>query len=391
MAMGERLLHRHARGGNVLEHRHYLPGMSKAASSRSILIAVSLALAALVFPAAASAGLAWSKPIRIDTVGRHTGPGLAGVSCSSPALCAVVDLAGNVLTSTDPGTGSRARWVKRNIERAHLGFLQGIACASTALCAAVDDTGHVFTSTDPSAGRSAAWVKQRPDRQPLYGITCASTSLCVAVDKLGRVIASTNPAAGHQARWSSASAEPGAFSAAPSCPSVGLCLLANSFGDIVTSTDPGQPSAGWASNNIDGDPFTGSGYPLSAISCPSTSLCVAVDAGGNTLTSTDPVDGPFARWHKMNVLGHFSNGYYSVFQAISCPSASLCVAVGNHGLVTKIVASTDPAAGPRARWRAHRLPSSPNSGVDQLSCASPALCVAVGSDGDIIVGRSGHG
>jgi photosystem II stability/assembly factor-like uncharacterized protein len=363
--------------------------VTRAALSRPARTALSVALVALASPAGATAGLSWSKPIRIDTIGKHTGLALAGVSCSSPALCVVVDLGGNVLTSTDPGAGSKARWVRRKLDRSHGAFLQGIACVASALCAAVDDKGHVFTSTDPSAGRSAAWVEQRPHTQPLYGIACASTSLCIAVDKPGRVIASTNPTAGRQARWSSAVAEPGAFSAAPSCPSVSLCLLANSFGNIVTSTDPGRPSAGWVPKNIDGDPFRGTGFPLSAVSCPSTVLCVAVDAGGNTLTSTDPADGPFARWRKTNVLGHFSHGYYSSFQAISCPATSLCVAVGDHGLVTKIVASTDPGADPQAHWRAHTLPSNPNHGIDRLSCASPTLCVAVGIDGDIIVGSSG--
>jgi hypothetical protein len=373
-----------------------LPGSGRSRVGRIAALAVVAVvvdmggLGVFAGTALAASGLSWSRPVRIDTVGRF-GVTLAGLSCPSSSLCVTLDARGNILTSTDPGARARARWSRKNVEGYHPGkFFNGIACPSTGLCTAVDDWGHVFSSTDPSAGRAARWVKQSVDRHPIYGVACATPMLCVAVDKLGAALSSTNPTAGRQARWVSSPAEPGAYSTAPSCPSSSLCLLANSFGQIVTSSNPAGPSSQWAAKDIDGDPLKGTGSPLSAVSCPSITLCVAVDAGGNTLTSTDPKDGFFASWQTKNVLGHFSGGYYSVFEAISCPSESFCVGVGDHGRVTKIVTSTDPGAGRRATWSTHILTSDPNASITHLSCPTAALCVAADDGGDVIVGTQRH-
>src|SRR3954452_22435733 len=66
------------------------------------------------------------------------------------------------------------------------------------------------------------------------------------------------------------------------------------------------------------------GRQLVALSCPSASLCVAVDASGNALTSTDPTAGASA-WR----LTPTGSGDRLV--NISCPSPSLCVAIDGGG------------------------------------------------------------
>ena len=71
---------------------------------------------------------------------------------------------------------------------------------------------------------------------------------------------------------------------------------------------------------------------LNALSCPSASLCVAGDNRGNILTSSEPLAGPDA-WSI--VAADQGQGIVGV----SCPSVSMCVAVDGAG---NIFVSTDP-------------------------------------------------
>ena len=82
-------------------------------------------------------------------------------------------------------------------------------------------------------------------------------------------------------------------------------------------------------------------------------------ASAGLLVSTDPASGP---WTTTN----------SSFQAsdAACPSASLCIAVGQSG----VSISTDPASG---AWTTYALPVTPQS----ITCPTTSFC-AVGSLGN---------
>ena len=104
---------------------------------------------------------------------------------------------------------------------------------------------------------------------------------------------------------------------------------------------------------------------LTALSCPSASLCVAGDNAGNILTASDPVAGPGA-WS----IAVADQGQGIV--GVSCPSVSMCVAADGAG---NIFVSSDPTGGESARSRTKTA----GSGVlESVSCASVTLCVAVG-------------
>jgi WD40 repeat protein len=107
---------------------------------------------------------------------------------------------------------------------------------------------------------------------------------------------------------------------------------------------------------------------LSAMSCPSASLCVAGDDAGNILTSSDPLGGPDA-WS----IAVADQGQGIV--GISCPSVSMCVAADSAG---NIVVSTDPTGGQSA-WSKTNIAQ--DGGPQSVSCASVTLCVAVGNGG----------
>jgi hypothetical protein len=75
---------------------------------------------------------------------------------------------------------------------------------------------------------------------------------------------------------------------------------------------------------------------LNAVTCPSASLCLAVGSRGALYVSTDPASGSWTG----TTIDDFRELTW-----ISCPSPSLCVATDSTG---HVVTSTDPTAGPSA-------------------------------------------
>ena len=128
--------------------------------------------------------------------------------------------------------------------------------------------------------------------------------------------------------------------------------------------------------------------PLGGVSCPSTSLCVAVGDRGSLATSTDPTDGRSA-WSVAEVDGT------NALDGVSCPSVSLCVAVDRAG---DVVTSTNPTGGASA-WTVTHVDSgssSPAFGqsfgwLDGISCPSVSLCVAVDQAGNAVTSTNPTG
>ncbi len=111
--------------------------------------------------------------------------------------------------------------------------------------------------------------------------------------------------------------------------------------------------------------------PLFGISCPTTSLCVAVGGGNTIASSTDP-PGPASDWSAVNP-GGFTQPNWDEIKGVSCPSPQLCVAVSFDGLV---LTSANPAGGVGA-WNVSDLsPSGPNLHLYGVSCPSPTFCAA---------------
>jgi hypothetical protein len=106
--------------------------------------------------------------------------------------------------------------------------------------------------------------------------------------------------------------------------------------------------------------------PITAISCPSASLCVA-DQAGNILSSTDPTGGANA----------WSSAGEPSSRGVSCPSISLCTAVGGSIVLT----ATDPSGGASA-WTTATINGYPSLSV--ISCPSVSLCVAGGGGPTIL-------
>jgi hypothetical protein len=110
-----------------------------------------------------------------------------------------------------------------------------------------------------------------------------------------------------------------------------------------------------------------SAHWFNGISCPSATVCVAVDRTGRVVTSTDATaDAP--EWVTTDVDGT------TPIDAISCPSAQLCVAVDSDG---NVLTSRAPTAGASA-WATANVDPNPDVeagyALDAISCPSITLC-----------------
>jgi hypothetical protein len=144
-------------------------------------------------------------------------------------------------------------------------------------------------------------------------------------------------------------------------------------------------AATWTDRQLPGEAAT---MVLFGISCPSTSLCVAVGSGNTIAASTNPTGGP-ASWGVANV-GSGSNGQPNQreIRGVSCPSTQLCVAVSFEGL---IYTSTNPT-GNAAAWAVTDLDGpGPSTHLYGVSCPSPSFCAAAAGGGKIVTSTNPTG
>jgi hypothetical protein len=141
-------------------------------------------------------------------------------------------------------------------------------------------------------------------------------------------------------------------------------------GGILTSTNPTGGPAAWSRAQVDPGQF------FDAVSCASASLCVAVDDNGTAFVSTNPTGGASA-WQQ-ETLDPSANG----FADVGCRPGPVCVAVDFIG---NVWTSTNPAGGASA-WSAPQDIDGTNT-FNAVKCSPGLLCVAGDINGNLVVGR----
>jgi hypothetical protein len=157
-------------------------------------------------------------------------------------------------------------------------------------------------------------------------------------------------------------------------------------------------ASGWSVAQLAPKPGDGSDPAvLTDVSCPSASLCVAVGALDTIATSTSPTGGT-ASWSVVYPLyaepqpkclergesATFCETPRGALDTISCAGEGLCVAAGYEGTV---FTSTDPSAGSGA-WSVNDVRAvhgSPH--LTSVSCPSTSLCVAVSGGNGVATGN----
>jgi hypothetical protein len=195
-----------------------------------------------------------------------------------------------------------------------------------------------------------------PD-QPAGGldsVSCATAMFCAAIDRYGNVASFDGTG------WSALQpAEPlpagtaAGMATAISCPKPTFCAAVDSGGSASTMT-----SGTWSA-------ATQTGLEGTAISCASTTSCLAV--GGLYAASYTGTG-----W---SVPVQVSNGVQGPLVAVSCPTASFCVAVTADGIAYTFTGTA---------WSSGSSFDSDRD-VVAVSCHSPSLCVAVDLSGNASV------
>jgi hypothetical protein len=295
---------------------------------------------------------------------------LTGMSCASSTLCVAAGY-GRVYVSTKPAGGS-GEWTALDIDAENR--LAAVTCApGTTLCVAVDGKGALLATTNPTGG-AGSWgnpvqvdesTVDEPDR--MSAVSCSSASLCVAGDELGKVLFSTNPAGGASS-WSTPVPISGGVISGLSC-ITGLCVAVGN-GIIFASTEPTGGEAAWPVVSF-------GGFPWNAVSCPSQKLCVAVANGGEITTSTTPA--VFGSWTATSVE------HEGEITGISCLTVSFCVATDIAG---DVLTSTNPTGGPSA-WTISHIDT--GQFLWAVSCPSTELCVVSDTGGNVLTSTTPTG
>ena len=249
-----------------------------------------------------------------------------------------------------------------------------ISCPTSSDCIAVGAPGRsagILATTDGGA----TWATQSipPGVDYLDGVSCASASDCVAVggdDDTGGAAAIVTTNGG--ATWFNVSEPQGFFfldgiscATSSDCVAVGQADGESTSSPVVVSTDGGL---NWEGVSVPATGFGDSSATLSGVSCPSVTLCVAVGPAG-TFASTDGGHS----WKSESDVG-------DEFGSVSCGSATTCTAVGEGLFVgngSTIASTTDGGV----TWTQESVPA----GITDLSGVSCAAglsgvsnCIAVG-------------
>lgn len=292
--------------------------------------------------------------------------------------------------------------------------LSGVSCPSPGQCVAVgrylDNSGHVQGLLLTLAG--GTWTAAEAPLPPnadgswafLSGVSCVSPSFCVVTGNYGDSKASDTSGEGDGllltlsgGTWTATEAplpanadHTGAYVNGVSCASSSSCVAVGSFNAPAPGTggDAGYgllltlSGGSWTAAQAPPAPDSnGPGMPISAVSCGSASYCVAVGIYGNasggqaglllTLSggSWTAAEAPApANTNEVNTLG------------ASCPSASECIVTEAY-----IESESQPThwallTWSNGSWSSDEAPSPVRQMID-LSCPSVSDCVSVGVPG----------
>jgi len=318
--------------------------------------------------------------------------------------------------------------------------LSSISCTSARFCVAVGDrtTGLNSETGDPvyvpllALWNGSGWTKTVPPAPAsslhvteLFSISCANARSCVTVGQYDVATANLEVQGGYLpegfidvwngAKWAASyKTTPGkkGFQAtelsAVSCRSATNCVtVGTTYEPIFTTQELEEVSdhavaltwngRKWAASTV---PIPGGGYgALDGVSCWSVSRCVAV-GNYNAKEQGLPVAGKSTliaeRWNgaRWSVVKLPTPGYDALLSAVSCVSASSCLAVGSVSSSTSDGYGSLADAWNGKTWRAIAV-ATPKGGagttegypnsfeLTDLTCAAAKDCVTFGFAGPL--------
>jgi len=275
-----------------------------------------------------------------------------------------------------------------------------VACASASRCIGVGNVASSATlggvaslnpaSGDFSTGQSLQLIGSSGF---LNGVSCPSGSACLAVgdnrnDTRG-IAVPLNPDTAMVRSGEEPHAVSGIFMSGVACASRNRCLAVGhdaSGSGVVVALSPAT-GAILRGQRVQTIPGTG-GVGLEGVACPSANLCVAVgeNAGrsGGVAVPLNPGTGSIRQGQRVQSVTH-----KGILLALACPRATVCLAVGWGASQPSVAVSIDPRTGAVSKGQSDRSISAGAAMLTAVSCPSISLCLAVGNDaGDPSVGQA---
>ena len=322
--------------------------------------------------ASTDGGSTWATealPTTMDTLG--------SISCPARSTtCVAVDSLGHTIGSTDGGT-TWGQQVNPPINPPfHSQYYSqypptAISCATTNSCVAIA-LGRIEATTDGGA----SWVSQtKPlDSDSTYALSCPTATACFGAGT--GIIATTNGGTA----WTDQILPSGVNGLnAIACPTSTVCFavgqtqLVAPFTNLPVIATTSDGGASWTSRSV---PAGVEGFQ--SISCPTPTSCMAVGWHYNSVTHNEDsvsdvtTDGG-TTWTSQPLPPNFGVGP----NALSCATVSVCVLGGVFTNTPNFLAGFATTSIGGSHWTIETAPgvlTTPQS----ISCPSTTLCVAVG-------------
>jgi hypothetical protein len=345
---------------------------------RHVAVALAVMVTVCVANTRVSAADDWSLQNTPD-VGQYTG--FSGVSCPSVIECVAVGPLGRAFGEIWNGL----TWSLQN-GPALGGVFPAVSCASSSMCMAVGAGGaYSGLSWQAEVWNGKAWsVEPLRSQVPAAvsgvpsGVSCPSSQACVVVgnDGFGMFAASWNGSGWSFTTLPLPVGAGGGVVGGLSCSSADACSAIGTY-DVQGSTASypiverwnGETWSPQAIPSPVGGPFEPQG-----ISCPSTNECVAV---GSWQQLNTPTQYPYAaQWNGVSWSPQTGGipGASGALKSVSCVADNECIAVGGSPVpfwLEPLVEHWDGHA-----WSDEDAPIV--NGLWAVSCASATVCMAVG-------------
>lgn len=323
----------------------------------SLLLAGSILLVVGV-AAVVPAPTIWGPP---TTVEAHNGGGLQALSCAKPSYCATFDFYGHFFISRD-GMWHEAKFrVSRRLEAP-----TDVSCPVEGFCMVSDDDGDVWRV----AGDSVTRTDVTGPNDDLVAVSCTSKTFCVAVSDNGDGYTYDG------AVWSKGyefSGQPYEMQAI-SCVSSHFCVASDGNGNVYV-----YDGASWSATSL----RVPRDDSVSELSCASAVFCVGV-----LLFSGDWVEYDGSHWTlKGSFEGAQNDGYDPTM--LSCPLAGRCVAASTNDVLSQLTHGHWQKLGYlfRQSFLSREIETLQPDPAIAVSCSSASYCVAVDGDGRAYVGN----
>lgn len=325
---------------------------------------------------------------------------LNSVSCTSSSFCTAV---GQYTSSSDNLATLAQKWngtswsitKSPDTSATQSNLLSAVSCTSTSLCVSGGYySGSLgFDQVLAQKWNGTSWSKTliqsagTPSDNNLNGVSCAGTAFCMAV---GAYSNGTNDQALAQ-KWNGTS-----WATVPSstpqstdlngvsCVSASFCMAVGSFwnGTAAQSLTEKWNGSTWAKVTAP-DTSPSAANTLSGVSCTSTTFCMAVGTsfdGTNSQTLALKWNG--AKW-TMLATPDTSSTQNNNPDAVSCASATFCLAVGMVGSASQSVTLAQKWNGTSWTMLASPDPGTAVNILAAVSCPSATFCMAAGTSGDV--------